>query len=379
MKVLHVSCEGLGNGGVQSVIMNTCRTFTGKSDIILFTKEKRYYDEEFQSLGGKIYRLPNYEGRNNLRKKLDYYIRFIRILKGTYKILKEHGPYDAIHCHNELESGICNLAAYFAGVKVRISHAHTSNLGISKNNPIAYYYKKFLQKLTNRVSNIKIGCSLEASVSTFGTDVKTLLIPNPIDTSFFKRKVEINPYNNDQDQRIVHIGKFTKNKNQLFLIEILPIILGEYSNVKLQLVGYGDEYRELVESKVLSLGLEKHVEFLPSDSNIKEILQNSSLFMFPSLHEGFGISLLEAQSMELPCLVSESVPKLVDCGLCIYLPLNKMVWAGKVSDILAGKHNLKLDVTKLHSFDIKEYSNKISTLYRGEKYENRHTNLPSSE
>jgi len=90
MKVLQVSCEGLGNGGVQAVIMGICRHMPDVHyDIILFTSERRYYDDEFEMLGGKIFRIPNYEGLSKFRKKLDYYIRFFRIFMGTYEIIKK--------------------------------------------------------------------------------------------------------------------------------------------------------------------------------------------------------------------------------------------------------------------------------------------------
>lgn len=80
MKILQVSCGGLGNSGVQAVIMNICRNIPDAYfDIILFTNERRYYDADFEMLGGKIYRIPKYEGSSRCRQKLDYYIRFPRI------------------------------------------------------------------------------------------------------------------------------------------------------------------------------------------------------------------------------------------------------------------------------------------------------------
>src|SRR5699024_9779687 len=106
--------------------MNICRNLPSvKFDTLLFTDETRYYDNEFKKMGGTIHRIPHYEGSNVFRRRLDYYVRFLRIFVNIYVILKNNN-YDVIHCHNELESGICNLAAYLAGVKIRIAHAHTS-------------------------------------------------------------------------------------------------------------------------------------------------------------------------------------------------------------------------------------------------------------
>lgn len=370
MKILQVSCGGLGNGGVQAVIMNICRNMPEvQFDILLFTSERRHYDDEFESLGGNIYRIPNYEGLNKFRKKLDFYIRFIRIFTGTYTILKEKGPYDAIHCHNDLESGICNLAAYFAGVKVRISHAHTANNKYSKKNIIGYAYKKILQMLMNLSSNIKISCTKEALISIFGEKYlkkrNSFIISNPIDTTKF-RKTQL--YSESIKRlNIVHVGRYCENKNQILLIEILPYILSEFPDAVLQLIGFGEEYKKQLQNKAISLGVESRVEFLPSDSDVKAVLEEASLFIFPSINEGFGIALLEAQAMEVPCLVSDSVPKDVDCGLCKFLSLSEKreVWAEEAVNIIKNIHSLKLDRAKLNSLDIKNYVSKMKSIYEG--------------
>ena len=49
------------------------------------------------------------------------------------KILKNK-KYDVIHCHNEYESGLCILAAFFAGVKIRISHLHNAEYKSGRKN-----------------------------------------------------------------------------------------------------------------------------------------------------------------------------------------------------------------------------------------------------
>ena len=97
-RVLMVSCEGLGIGGVQNVMMNIVCNLSDEYafDMLLFTDEKRYFDEEAEHYG-VIYRIPNKETR------IDYYIRFFRIFYGTYKLLKKN-KYDVIHCNNDYAS-----------------------------------------------------------------------------------------------------------------------------------------------------------------------------------------------------------------------------------------------------------------------------------
>src|SRR5690606_36298406 len=50
-----------------------------------------------------------------------------------------------------------------------------------------------------------------------------------------------------------------------------------------------------IEDKVRDLGLEQHVNFLGMQTNIAPYLYNSDVFLFPSIYEGFGNVLIEAQ------------------------------------------------------------------------------------
>lgn len=374
MKVLQVSCEGLGNGGVQNVIMNICREITEiKFDILLFTSEKRYYDNEFERLGGNIYRIPNYEGKNRIRKKIDYYIRFLRIFKGTYKILRNNGPYDAIHCHNELESGICNFAAFFAGIKIRISHAHTVGNKFSKRNFFGYSYKKLLQIVMNKFSNIKIGCTTRAIKSLYGEKycgkTNTFIIPNSIDLRKFNQYKENKISVKSSEVSIVNVGRYEENKNQLFLVRAFSYVLAMYPNSKLRLMGYGEEYRAKIEKEIERLNITNNIEFIPHDSDIIKLLSDASIFILPSISEGYGIVLLEAQAMNVPCLVSDTVPKEVDCGLCkfISLTLGEERWAEEAVKVINQEPVFNLNIDKLNSLDNNNYIKVIRNLYKGEE------------
>lgn len=373
MKILQVSCEGLGNGGVQSVIMNICRNLQEfEFDIILFTDERRYYDDEFEKLGGKIYTIPHRKKGKFLRR-IDYYIRLPRIFFSTYRILKKK-PYDVIHCHNELESGICNMAAFLAGVKVRISHSHTI-ITVPKEKYLRRFYDSILRKMTLIFSNFKVGCTVDSFSSFYNANPIELtnahVIPNPIDLNKFKRK---NITILDRDQiYLTHIGKFSDNKNQKFLLRMMPFILEKNSNMMLQLVGAGDEYKRELENIVRELGIENHIQFLPSNSDIPMLLEKTSLFLFPSKNEGFGIVLLEAQAMGVPCLASSTVPSEVDCGLIKKLSISKgeKVWAKNVIDFIGGENELELHTKKIESFDVENYIINFRRIYVGNYFLNK--------
>ena len=125
-RVLLVSAEGLGNGGVPVVIMNTVRNLKEEYtfDIVLFTSERRLYDDEFESYGGRIFRIPFYDGKSAIRRRVDYYIRGRYIYKALLKLLRSGSPYDVIDCNNHYESALCLKAAQKCGIPVRITRGH---------------------------------------------------------------------------------------------------------------------------------------------------------------------------------------------------------------------------------------------------------------
>lgn len=373
-KVLHIVASGtLDIGGVQSIIMTLSRNIpTLQHDVVVFSSEKGYNGKEFQELGGSIYRLPNYEGKNKIKAKLDYYFfRLIRLFFSTYKILKKNGPYNAIHSNNDLESGICNMAAFFAGVKVRISHAHTMNSIVIKGRFLANIYRKVLQKLVTIFSNVKIGCSQAAYYNMFKKfketkNSKNVIMNNPIDLKDFYK--EFNKAKEVKSINIVNVGRYLTNKNQIYLIKMLPYLLKEFSNVKLKLVGYQEsynEYTELLNTKAESLGVSSFIEYLPTHTNVREVLDEAHLFLFPSVKEGFGIALIEAQAMGVPCIASDTVPKDVDLGLCEFISLEsgEKIWAERAIELIKDSTNLKLNKQKLQSLDVKEYAKNMESLY----------------
>lgn len=373
MKALQVSCEGLGNGGVQAIIMGIVKNITNTQfDIILFTNEKRFYEDEFTSSGGKIFRLPNYDGQSFVIKLLDFGTRIIRIFFGTYTIIKKNGPYDVIHCHNGLESGICLVAAYCAGIKIRITHSHRNDYEQSNLEGMLRIfqnaYTRLLKNLMLRFSNFKIACSPKAAQSLYGPNCLTrkdvLVIPNGVDLEKFSiDKYQKNKAN--ESVNIINVGQYCINKNQLFIIELIPYLKNHFDDFNIKLIGFNDEYKEFLLKLSFSLGVNNYIEFIDGNGNIGEFLSGGDIFIFPSIAEGFGIALLEAQAMGLPCIVSDTVYSNVNVGLCEFLSLNetKEKWAETVAGMFNNRNQYKLDQMKLEGFSILNYAKRIENIY----------------
>ncbi len=164
-----------------------------------------------------------------------------------------YGPYDAVHSHTLFHCGLASLAALLAGVKIRVSHAHTT-LDNSRGY-LRKIYMKLMRVMINLFSSNLLACSKEAGSYLFGEKnlrgKKYSYFPNVIDYSNFlkeasaevkKFKVEEGLGNNVV---IGHIGRFIEAKNHYFLLEVLKCLLKNDPTVNLLLVGDGDLRQEI--------------------------------------------------------------------------------------------------------------------------------------
>ena len=349
-KILLVSCEGLGKGGVQTVLMNIVRQLSHKYtfDIILFTDEKRYYEDEFESYGGKIIRIPFYEGSNKIRRRLDFCVRGNRLYRSIKKEIEKNGPYKAIHCNNFYESALCIKAAVKNSISIRIVHNH---IYMVKTNVIKTYIENRYLKLIKKYSTHLIGCSSEACISMFGEDEHYNVVPNPYDENKFLPKRDINV---SREFEITHVGNFCDNKNQRFSLKVLSEIIKCHPEAKLNFVGNcSSDYKIKIDEAIKGLGIKNNVVFYPFDADIPEILDKSSAFILPSVREGFGVALVEAQAMGVRCYASDTIPQITDTGGCTYLSLKdgSKKWADKIIEDYEkyqGKH-IKCDCSRYES------------------------------
>ena len=323
-----VSCGGLGNGGVQAIMMGIVRNLSDQYlfDMLVFTREKRYYDDEFLSYGGNIIRIPHYEGHNAIFKRLDLLIRDIYIYPRICKYLKQN-HYDVIHCNNQSESAPLLKAAARYGVPIRICHSHVIE---SWSNKLLNLIKKRRKANINKYATNKIGCSLEACISLYGGE-KISVINNFYNDAKFKISSESSP---SQHFTLIQVGAFSDNKNQLFTVKVFYELSKMLTDAQLLLIGFDLDasYRQRVETLVASLDIQDRVCFLPGDSDIPHYLKRSNCFIMPSKKEGFGIALIEAQAMGLRCIASDTIPVVTNCGSVTYKNLAESpeAWATEI-------------------------------------------------
>lgn len=367
VKILHV-VGGMNVGGTETMLMNLYRKLNTnvQFDFISYYDKDAYYDDEIKRLGGQVIRIdsPNKIG-------------MIKSIKNLCEVIKENGPYNAVHAHTLFNCGVAMIAARLSGIKVRVSHAHT-NLDNTKNI-IRKIYIWCMRRTINLFSTDCIACSESAGKYLFGENItsskKYKLLPNYVDykkylncsdTKSVRQELGIK----DDDIVVGHIGRFVEAKNHKFLLEVVSEMIILNNKVKLILAGDG-ELRKDMECYAEELGIKENVYFLGIRKDIDKILNNLDIFIFPSIYEGLGLVMIEAQSAGIPCLVSEAIQKEadLDIGLVKQINLNdkKELWIKEAFELIENKNKNKkqiLSAIKNKGYDLDNIINKLLEIYK---------------
>lgn len=305
VKVLHVI--GIMNrGGAETMIMNLYRKIDRTKiqfDFVENSLERAVYDDEIESLGGIIYRCPHFYGKNYLQYK-KWWKNFFQQHKGEYHIIHGHiGSTAAIYLQIAKKNGLFTIA-----------HSHNTKSVFS----IGSLLYRMMSFPTRYIADYFFGCSDEAGIDRFGKRVvnsnRYKTFHNAIDTKLFKFDYLVRNQVRDElgimpDEVVIgHIGRFEKQKNHDFLIDIFGCCKERNPNCKLLLVGDG-LLREYCERKIKRLHLDQSVIFTGVRSDVYRLVQAMDVFVFPSLFEGLGIVLIESQASGLLCVISDKVAK----------------------------------------------------------------------
>ena len=281
-------------GGLAGVMMNYYRNVDRSGLQIDFASTNEVPSvlaDELKVNGSKYIQLPN---RKNV---LGYFNSLRKVCKG----------YDITHINgNSATTVIELLAAKIAGVKKRINHNHTSSPDHKKISDI--FHPFFKRLVTDRVA-----CSDLAGNWLYGRG-NFLLLRNAVDVDKYrfnegKRLTIRKLFGISDDCTIIgHLGKIDKKKNHPYLIRIFYEYHQLNPNSKLFLVGDG-VMRQEVEALVDKLEIRDYVIFAGLRTDVPDMLQAIDYFVFPSFWEGMPLSVLEALSSGLTCIISNYITK----------------------------------------------------------------------
>lgn len=310
VKVLAV-LSGLSAGGAETMYMNLYRKMDKSQfaiDFLIFGDDNAFYADEVKRSGSKIFKMDSVQksGIGGFCKSIE-------------RCICENGPYDVVHSHIDYLSGYVMKVAKKCNVRIRLAHSHNTSAHTHRGS-ISGLLMTYIRRTINKNATKLLACSTDAATYMFGREKanSAVIINNAIDLDRFSDRGQYNDVNFNfgcEDQKIIlHIGRFMEQKNHEALIDIFEKYLAKNRNSLLLLVGEG-ELTEKIIHLVEEKGLQNNVKFLGVRTDIPELLAIADVFVLPSKFEGLPVTLIEAQAMNVPCVVSSNIKRNVDCGL----------------------------------------------------------------
>lgn len=218
-------------------------------------------------------------------------------------ILLRRNRYDVIHSRTSEISGAVMLAAWFAGIRVRIASYHHTEIRWRKPGVLNKFVIRILQFLTAFLATKILGVS-ETCLNIYFPKWRSkgdqfAICYNGIDTERFSDEVvagEIRKELSLPEESIVigHVGSFREVKNHKTIINMAEILLKEFENLYFLLVGDGG-LRRKVENEVALRGLKDRFLFVGNRNDVARMLSAMDIFVMPSYFEGFPSAVTEAQ------------------------------------------------------------------------------------
>jgi len=353
IRILHV-LGMMERGGAETWLMHILRMIDRdryQMDFLVHVTEPQEYDDEIRALGSKVILCPH------TRRPLRYAREFSRILK-------EHGPYDVVHSHVHQYSGLVLRLAKRAGVPVRIAHSHLDASGFEAHaSPRRRAYLGLMRRWVARNMTAGLSVSNQAARDLFGPgwerDPRHQMLFCGIAMEPFTqhvcRSATRAEFGIPEDAFVVgHVGRFTEQKNHVFLLAIAAELLKRDPRARLLMIGEG-ELRAAMQERAARLGITGSVIFAGLRPDVPRVMLGAmDAFLLPSLYEGLPLVLMEAQTAGLPCIFTDTISREADIVPPLVhrrsLAAPPSAWA----ETLLATHTAAPAVTRAEAFAIAE-------------------------
>ncbi|MBR1606125.1 MAG: glycosyltransferase family 1 protein [Clostridia bacterium] len=301
LRVLH-SVSNMARAGIETMLMNYYRQLDREQLQFDFLANKPIpgeYDDEIRAMGGRVFVSP---GLSPLR--FPQYKRFMA------ELLHQNPEIRIVHAHNEAMGYYALKSAKDAGIRVRIAHAHNTQIIKDYTYPLTIVCKQ----LRPGAATDYWSCGRDAGIYYYGQkrwNASGFILHNAIDLDRFRFQPEIRDSLRQrhglEDCFVMgHVGRFNLQKNHTRLLDIFAAVAKAAPEARLALIGVG-ELEQATREKAQALGIADKVLFLGQMANVNEWYQAMDCFVLPSLFEGLPVVGVEAQAAGLPCFFSSKV------------------------------------------------------------------------
>jgi glycosyltransferase involved in cell wall biosynthesis len=333
-----------------------------KFDVFIITLKK----EGENSLLKQFEKLPiRILASNNTRK-----CNFIESLRGLKFILKSN-DIQILHSHC-FRSLLLNSLLNNVVKTIHTIHIYPGIQSKAMNGFLIGSIINFFSKLLIRKINIPVACSNDIRDNLKKNDnIHVLCVPNgvgqlckpTVTKDYLKKNLNLDT----NFQYFISVGRFSKEKNFLFLVE--EFLKLDLKCFKLIILGEGILYEEIaniVNESIILPGFK---------NNVNDYLFASDFYVSTSLTEGMPLSVLEAMSVGLPLILSNIGPheeifsnsENKDIGF-VYNSSNNIDFKNKIESII------KLDYSTLSKNVISAYENYFNANKMSSGYQNIYIN-----
>lgn len=281
--------------------------------------------------------------------------------KEIKRVIKKYKP-DIIHAHDFTASVISSMCK--KDIKL-IEHLHNNNPWL-KSIGIKSFSFLYAGLRADKILTVSDSIEKEFIFSRF-IKKKIICIGNPINTQEIISKIK--DFRAEKKYDICCVARLTKAKNPFKFVEIIKELVKENPYIKAVWVGDG-ELKESVIEKIKYESLVNNIELVGFQKNPYIYMVESNVFLLTSDWEGFGLVVVEALTLGLPCVVSNvgGLKEIVDnkCGkLCVHdndyiIEIKKLL-----SNINYYEKKSKKALEKSKRLDnITQYINKINDIYK---------------
>lgn len=261
--------------------------------------------ENFERLGKKVFRI------NALHKHDPRHYFHLR------RLIKECGV-NLLHAHvwNPASCRYAYLAAKSAKIPLVITEHDPGEISSLKNLIKKYLLKNVSAVIAISEENKKFLATAYPHLSS-----KITVVHNGIDIDEFENRLadftDREKYRKEifgagpHQKIILCVAELHPRKGIKYLIEAFEKIGDE--NLRLVVAGDGQHKKELA-ALAEKLGVKDYVKFLGTRNDVPELMASADLFVLPSLHEAFGLVLLEAMLAKLAIISTNSggVPEIIE-------------------------------------------------------------------
>lgn len=316
------SVSAMNHGGVEHFLMNVYRAIDRSKvqfDFLYRVGARCVFDDEIEALGGRIYRFQSPDAHP------------VAASRFYASLFKEHPEWSVIHEHRSHTGGFMGVlrAARRSCVSARVVHSHSSAPSSWRGAVGKAFERVTIPYNRSRLGAIAtdyFACSDVAArwmyeQSNVGME-QVVVMPNGIDVARFsfderRRRAARRELGFSDDEIVVgHVGRFSPEKNHLFLLEVFEKLASQLSSqgepdARLLLVGDGPLFGE-VKARAASLGVERQVVFAGLRDDTAPLYCAMDVLCMPSVHEGLPVSCVEAQASGLPLVLSTGVTREAD-------------------------------------------------------------------